>query len=559
MAFYDDKKLLNNLIEVEVISEDILQQAFKKSQEKEISFAKVLVNDDLVSPKTLVRFISDLAELPYIFLTDTPIDKKILNIIPEVVSRKQLVMAFKQDEAGLHVGMVDPSNEQIKEFLTKKTGLVIKPYISLESDMLDAFSIYSKDVGVVFEDIIKSSLEEVKNNSKAEPPIIKIVDTIITYADQNKASDIHLEPMDEKSLVRFRIDGVLHDVIELPRNLHEPIVTRIKVLSRLRTDEHQSAQDGKLQYKIKNGKLDVRVSIVPITEGEQIVMRLLSERSRQFSLADLGFSTKDLQKVEAERKKPHGMILATGPTGAGKTTTLYAILKLLNKRNVNIMTIEDPVEYDMGGVNQIQVNKKTDLTFSAGLRSIVRQDPDIILVGEIRDEETADIAINSAMTGHLVLSSLHTNDAATSIPRLLDMQVEPFLVASTVNLIIAQRLLRKLCQNCRISKEVPMSDISKNISSELATQVFGEVESVRTYSGKGCIVCHDTGYVGRVGIFEVLTIDDEIREAIVSRKDATIIHDLAVKAGMITMIEDGLEKVKQGLTTIEEVVRVTKE
>lgn len=331
------------------------------------------------------------------------------------------------------------------------------------------------------------------------------------------------------------------------------------MLSKLRTDEHQKAQDGKLVTKIEEDNLDLRVSIVPITNGEKVVMRLLSEKSRQFSLEDLGFSETDLVKVTTAYKKPHGMILSTGPTGSGKTTSLYAILKLLNKREVNIATIEDPVEYDMDGINQIQVNEKTELTFAKGLRSIVRQDPDIILVGEIRDEETAGIAINSAMTGHLVLSTLHTNDAATSIPRLTDMNIEPFLISSTVNIIIAQRLVRKICQNCRVSYESPVKDLTKNLSDASVAKHFKGEEKARLYKGQGCPTCQHTGYTGRIGVFEILEITDEIRKAIVDKKPANIIHDLAIKSGMTTMLDDGLEKTKKGLTTIEEVVRVTKE
>jgi type II secretory ATPase GspE/PulE/Tfp pilus assembly ATPase PilB-like protein len=306
--------------------------------------------------------------------------------------------------------------------------------------------------------------------------------------------------------------------------------------------------------------LDVRVSIVPITNGEKIVLRLLSEKSRSFGLSDLGLGEQDLTKVETAFKKPYGMLLSTGPTGCGKTTTMYAVLKLLNKRDVNIMTIEDPVEYEIGGVNQIQVNTKTNLTFAKGLRSIVRQDPNIILVGEVRDAETAGIAVNSAMTGHLVLSTLHTNDAATAIPRLLDMGVEPFLVASSVNVIIAQRLVRTICMKCRVSEEVSKKAIATllQVPEDMISSVYKE-DSCRTYKGKGCPVCHDTGYVGRVGLFEVMEITDPIREAITGKKDAAVIKDIAVKEGMSTMMMEGIKKVKEGVTTLEEVIRVVRE
>jgi type IV pilus assembly protein PilB len=394
-------------------------------------------------------------------------------------------------------------------------------------------------------------VKEAENKIQADPPIIKIVDTLIKYAYENKSSDIHLDPLDEKAIIRFRVDGILHDIVSIPLQIHTQVVTRIKVLSRLRTDEHQAAQDGKLRYKLDSGELDIRVSIVPITEGEKVVMRLLSDQNRQFSLHDLGFSDSDLDKVKNAFTKPYGMILATGPTGSGKTTTLYSILKLLNERKINIMTIEDPVEYDMQGVNQIQVNKETNLTFAEGLRSIVRQDPDVILVGEIRDPETASIAINSAMTGHLVLSTLHTNDSATTFPRLLDMKVEPFLISSTVTIVVAQRLVRQICTKCRTGKDIPVGAETKDLPSELLNKYFKSKKSIRVYYGKGCSVCHKTGYRGRIGIFETLLMSPEIKKAVVERKTSDEIHAIALKEGMTSMLEDGMSKISQGLQQLK--------
>jgi type IV pilus assembly protein PilB len=311
--------------------------------------------------------------------------------------------------------------------------------------------------------------------------------------------------------------------------------------------------------KFDTEEVDIRVSVVPITTGENIVMRLLSEKSRQFSLNTLGFSGQSLEKITQSYEKPYGMILSTGPTGSGKTTTMYAILKILNKRDVNIMTIEDPVEYGLEGVNQIQVNTKTDLTFASGLRSILRQDPNIILVGEIRDEETAGIAVNASMTGHLVLSTLHTNDAATAIPRLLDMKIEPFLIASTINSIIGQRLVRTIHVPCRVSEDVQASSLVKYAGSAFIEKLFGRESTVRLYRGKGCSLCHGTGYEGRIGIYEVLIMTEQIRDAVIARKDADAIRNIAIQNGMISMLQDGMEKVKQGITTVEEILRVTKE
>ncbi len=457
--------------------------------------------------------------------------------------------------------MENPGNTAIVQFLQSKLGIPFIIYYATPRDIENSLALYLKDIGKAFEEIMQENLKQVtgKDKKPIEPPIIKIVETIVAYAYKNNASDIHFEPEEQVSLIRFRIDGILHDVIQLPIVIYPEIVRRIKVLAKLRTDETQAPQDGKIEFVIDEAKLDVRVSTVPVKRGEKIVMRLLSERARQISLLTLGFSPSDLAKIEAAYKKPYGAILSTGPTGSGKTTTMYAILKLLNNRDVNIMTIEDPVEYDIEGINQMQVNPKTNVTFAAGLRSLLRQDPNIILVGEIRDQETADIAINAAMTGHLVLSTLHTNDAATAIPRLFDMGIEPFLIASTVNVIIAQRLIRKVHTVCRISEEVSRGTLVAYLGEPLIAIVFGNTPTIRLYRGKGCSLCHNSAYEGRVGIFEVMLLDMPLQQAIIAKKDAATIRILAQKSGMKTMLEDGLEKVKAGETTIEEVLRVTKE
>ncbi|KKQ98563.1 MAG: Type IV pilus assembly protein PilB [Candidatus Woesebacteria bacterium GW2011_GWB1_39_12] len=558
MRLFSEQELFDTLKELDVIPLDKLKESFEEASLKKISLEELLVQKDLISDTNIGKIIADLINYPFVNLSETAIDEGVLNTIPEVYAKKQMVVAFKRDKEGLHIVLNDPSDKQVPDFIGKKIGIPVKTYYASKRSIKDALNLYAKDIAKVFDEIIAESVKEAKGTKVAEPSIIKIVDTIITYAYQNRSSDIHIEPTDDGSTVRFRIDGMLHDIINLPSVIHPQIVTRVKVMARLRTDEHQSAQDGKISVELAEENLDIRISIVPVTNGEKVVMRLLSERSRQFSLQDLGFSESDLKKVVSAYNKPHGMILSTGPTGSGKTTTLYAVLKLLNKRNVNIMTIEDPVEYDMEGVNQIQVNPNTNLTFAAGLKSIVRQDPDIILVGEIRDEETADISINAAMTGHLVLSTLHTNDAATAFPRLLDFGVEPFLIATTVNVVIAQRLVRKICLKCRVSEEVSGILINE-ISESIMQKYFPNEKNLRVYKGKGCDLCHGTGYVGRVGIFEVLLVDDEMKTAIVAKKESSEIKKIAVKNGMTTMLEDGIGKVKQGITTIDEIIRVTKE
>lgn len=557
MPYFNAQKLWKTLEELEVISPERLAELYQLSQDQHVSFVEILLQHDAVTEKNLGRLLSDLTDYQYARLSERSIDKEVLKIIPELVAQKQQVIAFATDKEGLHVAMNDPGDVQMREFLEKKTGLPVISYIAFTNEIRDALGLYAQDINKVFDKIIEQNVEEAVTAQEADPPIITIVNNLIEYAYRNKASDIHLEPLDEKTTVRFRIDGVLHDVVDLPQKLHKRIITRVKVMASLRIDEHQAAQDGKIHYEAGEIEIDLRVSVVPVVDGEQVVMRLLSERSRQHSLEDLGLVDEDLEKVKKAYQQPHGMILATGRTGSGKTTTLYAILKLLNKHSVNIMTIEDPVEYDIARINQIQINAKTDLTFAKGLRSIVRQDPDIILVGEIRDDETAEIAINSAMTGHLVLSTLHTNDAATTIPRLIDLKVEPFLVASTVNVIIAQSLVRRICANCRVSVDKTQKNLDL-LPKYLREKYFTD-KKVQLYEGKGCDVCHQSGYDGRLGIFEVMVINDKLREVITEQQNAEEIKQLAIKHGMTTMMEDGLKKITQGLTTLEEVLRVAKE
>ncbi len=560
------EKLKTLLIELNVVSEGDIETIYRKSITDKKDFGELLLNENIISEDNLGKVIADILTWPYVKLSEHVIPYDILNIIPEVVSRKNSVVVFRKDRNGLHVATSDYENDQIISFIEKKTGIPVKVYYATKRDIGDAQNGYTKDIKSAYGKILDENVTSASGKPKNDPSIIKIVETTITYAYKNKSSDIHIEPYQDKSLIRFRIDGILHDIMDLPHNVHDQVVTRIKVLAKLRTDEHQTPQDGKISFRTEEENIDIRVSIVPTTEGEKVVMRLLSENSRQFSLTDLGFSASDLKKLTDAYKKPHGMILSTGPTGSGKTTTLYAILKLLNKREVNIMTIEDPVEYEIEGVSQIQVNEKTGLSFANGLRSLVRQDPDIMLVGEIRDEDTAGISVNAAMTGHLVLSTLHTNDAATAIPRLLDLGVEPFLVSSTVNVIIAQRLVRKICQKCRFSEELNMKnggdDVLKPGGSTAVIDLlkkYTKGEKIRVYRGKGCDVCHETGYIGRVGIFEVLMVSEEIKKAIVDKKDASVIQNIAVKNGMTTMFVDGIDKMMQGVTTIDEILRVTKE
>ncbi|MDI6820809.1 MAG: GspE/PulE family protein [Patescibacteria group bacterium] len=399
---------------------------------------------------------------------------------------------------------------------------------------------------------IKTLIEAQVAKPANEVSIIELVDLIVEYAYITRASDIHIEPASDKVIIRFRIDGILHDVFYLIKDLQPEVISRIKVLSGLKTDIHHIPQDGRFKVKLEDAdEVDVRVSIAPTFYGENTVMRILAETIQVFNLEDLGFSQTQLIQMAKAIRKPYGMILANGPTGSGKTTTLYTVIKKLNTREVSIITIEDPIEYSISGITQMPVNVQSGLSFASGLRSILRQDPNIIMVGEIRDTETANIAINAALTGHLMLSTLHTNDAATTFPRLIDMGVPPFLVASTLNIIIAQRLVRKVCQNCREERILNLAEL-KSLSSIAKEQLTDKIYTV----GKGCVKCENTGYHGRLGIYEVLEIDDNIRSLIVGHADATQIKQVAVKGGMKTMIEDGFTKARKGITTIEEVLRI---
>lgn len=385
--------------------------------------------------------------------------------------------------------------------------------------------------------------------------IISFVNALLEDAYHLRTSDVHLDPDDEDIKIRFRIDGILHDIREFKRDLYPEVVSRVKVMARLRTDEHQVPQDGRFRYFLEHDKkpIDVRVSVVPTFYGENIVMRLLTDQASEFTLESLGFSEENRKKILHAIHRPYGMVLATGPTGSGKTTTLYTLIKTLNTRNVSIITVEDPVEYAIKGINQIQGNPRTGLTFANGLRSILRQDPNIIMVGEIRDAETAGIAINTALTGHLLLSTLHTNDAATTLPRLLDMKIEPYLIASTVNVAIGQRLVRKICAACK--QEKSLSDAEREHLKQVLPKHLHDKE-LKFYEGKGCEKCSGRGYAGRIGIHEVIVVDAAIREALLRKATAEEIRTVAIQQGMTPMFDDGVHKAKEGITTIDEVLRM---
>ncbi len=528
------------------------------AQNANVSLAVALVEKNVLTDEQLGALVASYYKVPFIELSKVTITEAVFHIIPEKVARRQNAVVFAIDPQGVKVALNDPTNKKLLEMIAKKTNKPTFVYYATDRDIENTLSVYKKVLQKTIDEILRDDIKKATSSVYDDLPIAKIVDVLIDSAYQDKASDIHIEPSEAHSLIRFRIDGVLHDVLELPRVLHDRILTRIKVLSGLRTDEHMSAQDGKMRMSLEEENLDIRVSIIPIVEGEKAVLRLLSSRSREFTLTDLGMNDQDLKKVKAAYNKSYGMILSTGPTGSGKTTSIYSILKILSTREKNITTIEDPVEYRIKGANQVQVNVKTNLTFANGLRSLLRQDPNIIFVGEIRDSETAGIAVNAALTGHLVLSTMHTNDAATAIPRLSDMKVEPFLVASTVNIIIAQRLVRKICDMCKTTVPMSREEFAKHVSEDMVKKYFGDDKELKLYKGKGCKVCHTTGYHGRLGLFEVLEISLKIRTLITEKSDSDVISKAAFDEGMTSMLDDGLDKIKRGLTTFDEVMRVTK-
>lgn len=552
-----DDQIKALLLQSRSVDEKTLSDLLVFAGNSRTSLQEAAIEKDAISDEKLGLLIANYLKVPFVALNKVTIPESTFHIVPERIARKYKAIVFARDSDGIKIALADPTVNQIQEMISKKTQASVVSYMATERDIENTLQLYRKDLQQTFDELLKKEIGDTSNLSD-DAPVAKIVDLLITYAYRDKASDIHIEPEEKDSLVRFRIDGILHDVLYLDKKLHDRVLTRIKVLSRLRTDEHLSAQDGKMRLDVDDENLDLRVSIIPIAEGEKAVLRLLSSHFRQFSLLDLGMNAKDLKKVNAAVNKSYGMILSTGPTGSGKSTSIYAIIKILNTREKNITTIEDPVEYRIKGINQIQVNVKTNLTFANGLRSILRQDPNVIFVGEIRDSETAGIAVNAALTGHLVLSTLHTNDAATALPRLIDMKVEPFLVASTVNVIIAQRLVRKICESCKTQTTMQKTDIIKNIPEEAVEKHFGDKQSVEVYQGKGCKVCHFTGYTGRIGIFEVIEMSEQIKKLITEKSDSDIIVKEAIAEGMTTMLDDGLNKVVTGMTTIEEVLRVTK-
>ena len=571
------------LLDTGLISEEKFQAALKRAEKEKKKIGEILVSEGLVKQDELIKLEAYILGIPFVNLEKETILPEILKIIPEPIAKSHNIIAFRKRGNDLEVAMLDPEDLRTIDFIKKTSNLKILPRLTTPESIKNALRQYQKTLEAEFGEIIKApgemrqiieeeiKVEETEELKKAaeELPIIRIVDTLLKHAILQRASDIHIEPTEREVLVRYRIDGILRDAMVLPKQVTSGIVARIKVLSNLKLDENRLPQDGRFKVESEDYKYSIRVSVLPILVGEKIVMRLLPETSKVLTLESLGFEGEALEKIQDNLKKPVGMILVCGPTGSGKTTSLYAMMEILNTEDVNISTVEDPIEYRMPRINQTQVNPKIGLTFASGLRALVRQDPDIIMVGEIRDNETASLAINAALTGHLVLSTLHTTDAAGAIPRLIDMKVEPFLISSTLNVILAQRLVRKLCPEKEkftftdaeiknLEKYCNLKEILKILKEEKIvkpTANFKDVEFYRPKPSKECL----EGYSGRVGIFEILPVTETIKELIVRQATSSQIMAAAQRERMKTMVEDGFIKAARGITTIEEVLRVITE
>ncbi len=678
-----DGELKKLLLDSGLVKPEDVEAATPKTEGAE-SLQTAVLKRKLISDKDLVKLYAKSIDVPFVDLAEQKIPRELLLKIPERIARKYQVVMFGAEEDALQLAMADPEDFQAADFITKQVGGKLRTYIATATDIVAALDQYKGDISNEVTKAIKDSSSEAAAEEKVsakdlaeDAPIAKTVNVILEYAIKSRASDIHIEPRENIVQVRYRVDGVLRETMTLPKPILAAVVSRIKILANLKIDEHRVPQDGRFKFAMGSKQVALRVSTLPIMDGEKVVMRILDESARALSLEELGFTGHALETIVRNLHKPHGMTLVTGPTGSGKSTTLYSVLSLLNTPGVNISTVEDPVEYRVMGVNQTQVNPKTGMTFAAGLRALLRQDPNIIMVGEIRDGETADLAVQAALTGHVVLSTLHTNNAATTLPRLLDMGLEAFLIASTVNTVIGQRLVRRLCQVCRVGyipEGVELSNVKRDFQLDAALKRFNELKGTPEATpeatvaptveapplipvaqvivptehkkgkvinpdhdietagsildkiaadpniinrsaadagkskaapaagaaaaaapgakpgtatatapappapppsvdpkdlkagqfmlfkpGPGCETCGGASYQGRMGIYEVLEVDETISKMIVGRATSDDIQMAAVRAGMLTMQQDGFVKALQGKTTIEEILRVTRE
>lgn len=591
-----DTKLISLLVDNKLLTNEQLTPYQEQASKTGTPLLQFLIEQKVVDENTLTKLYADYAKIPFVHLAPQDIPREVLERIPERIARQYNAVIFKIDDNGIaHIAMDDPDDVLAVSFLEKELGADSIIYIATHSNVLEALEAYRGDVNEELNEVIEIQREETQaigtvsiseNEVSEDSPIAQTVNLLLEYAVRSSASDIHIEPREEYVQIRYRIDGVLNEVNRLPRNVLNALVSRVKILANLKIDERRVPQDGRFKIRIAGKQYALRVSTLPISDGEKIVMRILDESNQAITLKQLGYWGHSLKIINEAITEPNGMILVTGPTGSGKSTSLFSILSKLNTPDVNISTIEDPVEYKIPGVNQTQTNAKAGMTFASGLRALLRQDPNIIMVGEIRDGETANLGVQAALTGHLVFSTLHTNNAATTLPRLLDMNIEPFLIASTVKAVVGQRLVRRLCVNCRESysptdkeitevarlfklKESDSSASIHELEKQAAEQEIGGDTPMSTSpdtitklwkarSG-GCKECNQTGYKGRIGIYEVLGNSIPIQQLIISNATSNQIQDQATSEGMITMMSDGLVKALRGSTTIEEVLRVTRD
>ncbi len=582
--YIEESKIKDFIIDSGLLSIDEIESAFVRTKQSGMSLSDYLISEGKLSEDEVKKIQAYILGIPFIDIGAEKISKDVLTIIPEPIARKHNIIAYKNSGSVLEVAMLDTDDLSAIDFIKKKSGLKIAPRLTSSTALKKALVLYQKSLKADFGDIIKNQTEEIKNwssrvaNQKnqndyvlqqiaTELPIVRIIDTLLKHAVLQGASDIHIEPAEKELIIRYRVDGLLHDAMKLPKEAASAIIARIKVLSSLKLDEKRLPQDGRFKIDLDGEKVSFRISVIPVYYGEKAVMRILREGGNGFTLEALGFHGEGLEKIHEALKQKTGLILATGPTGSGKSTTLYTLMDLLNDPNINISTIEDPIEYQMPRINQTQVNNEIGFTFSEGLRSLVRQDPDIIMVGEIRDQETASLSVNASLTGHLVLSTLHTNSAAGTIPRLINMGAQPFLLTSTIKVIIGQRLVRKLNHKEKYYLKKPgIKQLEKNADLKKVMQHLlkeGILKEEKTWDKipfyRAVTNGEDEGYAGRIGIHEILNITEPIKSLIINEASSSEIHNEAVKEGMLTMVEDGICKVVEGLTTLEEVFRVISE
>jgi len=552
------KQLGQILIEQGLITPAQLEQALEEHRKTPKSLGRVLIDLQLIKEADLVRALAEQVGLEFVDLADYHIDPSSTMLLPDALARRYRAIPIGERDGKLLVAMSDPANVYALDDIRTITNRDVQPVVATAADVEQAIQKFAGMDGQV-EALASQASEQLETDDEQlesaleEAPIVKLVQAIMTQAVGDRASDVHIEPTERDVRVRFRVDGVLHDVMHSPKNIQGGLISRLKVMADLNIAEKRVPQDGRISMRVGGRTLDLRVATLPTVHGEKIVIRVLDKSQALLRLEDLGYSDDAFKRFSASFNKPYGAILVTGPTGSGKSTTMYATLNILNQEDRNIITVEDPVEYRLDGVNQIQVNPKAGLTFASALRSILRADPDIVLIGEIRDKETATIAIEAALTGHLVLSSLHTNDAASAVSRLVEMEVETFLVASAIDCVVAQRLFRVLCERC---KEAYKPEHAELVAAGYPEWLIPEIDTL--FRPTGCSACSNTGYRGRAGLYEVMPMSEEIQRLTVDRASADDIRKVAIEQGMMTLRDDGLEKARMGRTSIGEIARVVK-